>query len=279
METDIGRKKLEQFVHYKSMVELKASADGGCHFCTLLWCTAEYGRLEGRHNSGESNTAASDSETFSIVLQISMSVEGTGRYKDIGVNIEIDREVGAPFKTNGRCVLSLKFFPPVKADEASQDKESHEEEDSEDVEWANLDEGHEAKDSVSTASEASFTLARHWLSSCIENHEACRAQCNSTSIIPSRLIDVGFPPEYDSVGLRSHEVFDDKPDYLTLSHCWGGAKILRLLEDNTELFFRSIPTDQLPKTFKDAITITRRLGYRYLWIDSLYKRLLRTNYI
>lgn len=48
-----------------------------------------------------------------------------------------------------------------------------------------------------------------------------------------------------------------------------GAKIIQLLESNMELFSRSIPTEQLPQTFSDAITITRRLGYRYLWIDSL----------
>lgn len=32
----------------------------------------------------------------------------------------------------------------------------------------------------------------------------------------------------------------------------------------------NIDMDELPKTFQDAIVITRRLGARYLWIDSLY---------
>jgi hypothetical protein len=31
----------------------------------------------------------------------------------------------------------------------------------------------------------------------------------------------------------------------------------------------NIDMDELPKTFQDAIVITRRLGARYLWIDSL----------
>lgn len=30
-----------------------------------------------------------------------------------------------------------------------------------------------------------------------------------------------------------------------------------------------IPLDNFPLTFRDAILITRRLGYQYLWIDSL----------
>jgi hypothetical protein len=263
----MGRKKLEQFMHYKNMGELRASANGGCHFCTHLWCVAEYERLEGRHNSSKSNITASDGKPVGIVLQISMSVEGTGKYENVNINIEVDREVGVPFKTNGRCVLSLKFFPPIEVDEDSHDEhpqdEGSQDEDSQDVKWEKPEEhGHEAQDSVSTASEASFDLARHWLGSCIKDHGACREECNSTSIIPSRLIDVGSPPEYDLVRLRSREEFDDKPEYLTLSHCWGGATILRLLEENKKLFFRSIPTEQLPKTFSDAITITRRLGYQ-----------------
>jgi hypothetical protein len=280
----MGRKKLEQLIHYKNIDELKASADKGCHFCTHLWCVAEYERSEGRHNPSKSKITAADGKPVRIVLQISMSVEGTGKYENVNINIEVDREVGVPFKMNGRCGLSLKFFPPIEVDEDSQDEDAQDkdaqdkdaqdedaqDEGSQDVKWGNLEEhGHDAQDSVSTASEASFDLARHWLGSCIKDHEACREECNSTSIIPSRLIDVGSPPEYDLVRLRSRGEFDDKPEYLTLSHCWGGATILRLLESNTELFFRSIPTEQLPKTFNDAITITRRLGYRYLWIDSI----------
>ena len=27
---------------------------------------------------------------------------------------------------------------------------------------------------------------------------------------------------------------------------------------------------ELPDTFKDAVTVTRLLGIKYLWIDSLY---------
>lgn len=30
-----------------------------------------------------------------------------------------------------------------------------------------------------------------------------------------------------------------------------------------------IPWDKLPSTFQDAITVTRRLGIAYIWIDSL----------
>jgi len=32
---------------------------------------------------------------------------------------------------------------------------------------------------------------------------------------------------------------------------------------------KSIPLESLPRAFLDAIQISRRVGYRYLWIDSL----------
>jgi hypothetical protein len=260
IEIGNGRTKLEQFIHFKNIDDLKASADEGCHLCTLLWCLAEFERSKGRSNSNPSDITASHSKPVGNVVQIRTSVDGYPKNQYIAVNIELNREIGPPFETNGRCCFHLKFFPPEEVDK----------ENSRDTKWENPSENcHDAQISVSTASEASFALARHWLNSCIHNHEACQKECNSSSIIPSRLIDVGSPPEYDLVRLCSRESFDEKPEYLTLSHCWGGAEILRLLESNKQLFSRSIPTEELPKTFRDAITITRRLGYRYLWIDSL----------
>jgi hypothetical protein len=44
---------------------------------------------------------------------------------------------------------------------------------------------------------------------------------------------------------------------------------LTTLTVNLEERLRSIPMEILPATFRDAVTITRKLGLRYLWIDSL----------
>ncbi|GKT65050.1 heterokaryon incompatibility protein [Colletotrichum tofieldiae] len=60
-----------------------------------------------------------------------------------------------------------------------------------------------------------------------------------------------------------------KADYVALSHCWGGA-ISPLLTTETLLLFQDqISIPELPANFRDAITITRELGLRFLWIDSL----------
>jgi hypothetical protein len=56
---------------------------------------------------------------------------------------------------------------------------------------------------------------------------------------------------------------------VTLSHCWGQNKIKRLLEENLDQMKKTIRVAELPKTFQDAIAVTRKLGIQYLWIDSL----------
>ena len=54
-----------------------------------------------------------------------------------------------------------------------------------------------------------------------------------------------------------------------MSHRWGTAQILCLTRENQDSFLHEIPWESLPSTFKDAVNVTRRLGYAYLWIDSL----------
>ena len=60
--------------------------------------------------------------------------------------------------------------------------------------------------------------------------------------------------------------------YMTLSHCWGepdGPRPPKLTNANIDSMRNCIPMEVLPRTFKDAIQITRNLGVGYLWIDSL----------
>ncbi|PVH97037.1 HET-domain-containing protein [Periconia macrospinosa] len=52
-------------------------------------------------------------------------------------------------------------------------------------------------------------------------------------------------------------------------HCWGREPFLQLVAHNYEQFCVAIPMEELPKTFQDAIRITRSLGIDYIWIDSL----------
>jgi hypothetical protein len=44
---------------------------------------------------------------------------------------------------------------------------------------------------------------------------------------------------------------------------------LRLLKYNMPALLEEVPLKVLPKTFREAVVITRALGLSYLWIDSL----------
>lgn len=56
---------------------------------------------------------------------------------------------------------------------------------------------------------------------------------------------------------------------LTFSHCWGESEQCKLLKSNLGSYEESVPMDQLTRTFKEAVDLAWRLGFRYIWIDEL----------
>ena len=120
-----------------------------------------------------------------------------------------------------------------------------------------------------TASEASFLQIVEWLNNCIDKHRLCHQASSSPTTLPTRLIDVGLDNGSRLPFLSISHRNDTKQEYLALSHCWGGAKILQLTTSNYEALQKCIDMEDIPLTFRHAIFITRRLRYQYLWIDSL----------
>ncbi|KAF2844737.1 heterokaryon incompatibility, partial [Plenodomus tracheiphilus IPT5] len=62
--------------------------------------------------------------------------------------------------------------------------------------------------------------------------------------------------------------------YITLSHCWGNLsdtqkKSFCTSQENLSSRCSGFHVSELPKTFQDAVKVTRALGLSYLWIDSL----------
>ena len=66
----------------------------------------------------------------------------------------------------------------------------------------------------------------------------------------------------DSDMTRSYE-------YVTLSHCWGNVQPIYLTKKTEGTLRAGIKSQNLPKTFRDAVVICLRLGFQYIWIDSL----------
>ncbi|KAK4553800.1 hypothetical protein LTR86_008975 [Recurvomyces mirabilis] len=92
-------------------------------------------------------------------------------------------------------------------------------------------------------------------------------------VAPTRLISVGSEDDPKDVPkLVDGQECLYKGGYLTLSYCWGSvpAQAPWLLTTKTmSKFAASIPMDILPQTLHDAIIWTRKLGERYIWIDSM----------
>jgi len=58
--------------------------------------------------------------------------------------------------------------------------------------------------------------------------------------------------------------------YTALSYCWGAEpQPLVTTKLNVKMMSEGILTSSLAKTIQDAITVTRKLGIRYIWIDAL----------
>ena len=116
-------------------------------------------------------------------------------------------------------------------------------------------------------------LALEWLMSCDSDHETCEKIARSPTTkryYPPRLLDVA-PSSFDIYHLLIVEnVSLDNTGYVALSHCWGETPtFLALTTENMVELQHGVLASSLPKSFVDSIQITRKLGFRYIWIDSL----------
>lgn len=109
-------------------------------------------------------------------------------------------------------------------------------------------------------------LAQHWIQSCSADHAECPSV--KDTVLPTRVLDCSTTASE----IHLIETGGLKGRYVTLSHCWGKSgkrKPIVTALDNIDARKNGIPLDQLPLTFQDSVIVVRKLGFRYLWIDSL----------
>lgn len=114
---------------------------------------------------------------------------------------------------------------------------------------------------------------------CFHERRTCSKTCSPAlgiskpsepPFLPRRVIDIGDGEEAANSRVRLHEsVLDERAQYTTLSHRWGDQIAERTMRKNITSRCTGIDTNILPKSFRDAITVTRKLGVRYLWIDAI----------
>jgi hypothetical protein len=112
-------------------------------------------------------------------------------------------------------------------------------------------------------SDQAFVSIKAWIKECIKDHPLCPS--NESSLLPQRLIDVGGKGKPEP---RIYESHGESGRYISLSHRWGPSLITTTKKSITS-GQKGIAWAEFPKVFQDAIMITRQLGVRYLWIDSL----------
>lgn len=83
--------------------------------------------------------------------------------------------------------------------------------------------------------------------------------------MPTRVIDVASLSKDPSLLITNGEIHP----WVALSHCWGRTVQFVTTTKNISDMKRAIPFHDMPLSFQDAVAVTRKLGYRYLWIDSL----------
>ena len=122
-------------------------------------------------------------------------------------------------------------------------------------------------------SSSSIDQVFSWIEECQSDHSQCRdvqSLAATKRILPTRLLDLSSALEDNQVRLCSSKSLGPNIKYVTLSHCWGGLCDKRLTKNDKAAFEKGIMVDSLPKSFRDAVEVTRRLGLFYLWIDALW---------
>ncbi|EXK25888.1 hypothetical protein FOMG_17502 [Fusarium oxysporum f. sp. melonis 26406] len=121
-----------------------------------------------------------------------------------------------------------------------------------------------------------FKLINEWLRLCDEGKCSREGGCcpnRNGAEMPTRVIDLGEDKnDPDTVRLISTDKIHEH--YVALSHCWGKQAQGEIpkwctTRSNNEQRMSGFPVAKLPATFQDAIKVTREIGKRYLWIDSL----------
>ncbi|KAK9779011.1 putative Heterokaryon incompatibility protein-domain-containing protein [Seiridium cardinale] len=107
-------------------------------------------------------------------------------------------------------------------------------------------------------------LLRRWKECCVKDHGGVCDQTFMTHRVDTlRFVDV------EERCIVQHA--PDAVSWVALSYCWGGPQHHALQSSNLHLYRQrgSLRAEILPPGIADAMTVTRALGERYLWVDSL----------
>ncbi|KAI0415523.1 heterokaryon incompatibility protein-domain-containing protein [Xylaria grammica] len=128
-----------------------------------------------------------------------------------------------------------------------------------------------ANNTISTVPSDALIISKFimWMGTCLICHPQCGLS-DPDPYIPTRVIDLGDEKHPLNIA-RVIETKGNRIAYSCLSYCWGGDSnnYCRLVRSNIRQLHEAIFTQNVPKTVRDAMWISKALGVRYMWIDAL----------
>ncbi|KAH7084557.1 heterokaryon incompatibility protein-domain-containing protein [Paraphoma chrysanthemicola] len=233
---DLGK---PTYAHYESESELQTAKNLGCYICTLLWQEINEQQASLKTNS------VNDSDKVLLPRRLCYRLETQdwgNEYLTFGYEDKESTVIG------WKQVLKLELLRASDIEPTLS----------------------KTPLSSNTEQKACLDVARNWLSQCRSGkHWNCKKVCPDAYQVPTRLVNCGELASGDWPRLCERGDLPHDAEYVTLSHCWGKYPIFSLSTKNIEILKYGLPLDLLPKTFLDAIFVTRELGFKYVWIDSL----------
>lgn len=130
-------------------------------------------------------------------------------------------------------------------------------------------------DAVSVTDDQSqdvFKNAKSWLEECSHTHDACRPLVATARPLPTRLVDTQPKGIDDSivriVDSASIVQGTEAVNYVALSHVWSKTSA-NLTTDRVQNAQLGLQRQTLPKALESGIQAAQKLGFRYIWTDSL----------
>ena len=222
-----------------SIVALRASAREGCELCLNVWDemvmkdTAGNDETCSRIDAEITETNISGSETPSWELCFMMVRSDYG---------SVTAVVGS------HQFAKIQVLGSKQTCEASHDK------------YAGTGTGPMTRD---------LTTAKWWFKHCRAEHTICRHGLKRDGFHPSRLIKVEKADGIVEARLLEGDDIPRELEYATLSHCLGSGPLKTLKSHNLGDYKKTIPVNELAKTFRDAFQVILDLQLSYIWIDSL----------
>lgn len=249
----------DTYDHQPSLAALKSSAEANCSFCKLIWASL-----------------VKDTDLRTILAYCDQEVSGEEeddkKAVDTGVRLSTINPLIPYHHTKGFQPEEVPHFTVYVGIGTREDT------------WKNTSTGIEGKlrlyarlgDSAAQhfhgrevaeapTADSCFHKIKQWLSHCDEKHKYCGGA--SSRRLPTRVVDVG--PAEGSANPRLYITRDEVARYVALSYCWGAAQTVVTTEQTLEDYTVNIDVSTLSPSLRDAISITRALGLRYIWIDAL----------